>query len=234
MGYLGAGAVLHVPPGTSPCCGLQTKTWAQPPALSPNPWPSGAPAPAFTHQTLPFSQMEPRFSDRNRPEKTLRLAALQGGSCSSAVEADDNLPEGIALENGSVVIQGESSATVILGSFHLNCCRGQFFHDKQIASIPQPNLVGQGGGGEPRPPSPSTAPPAWGPESPPHQGLAAVARHAVETGTGRTPAGSSLAAVRRPEEPSHITRGIQLQSSRYDFEVKSMFEIKKQRKPLPS
>lgn len=105
--------------------------------------------------------MEPRFSDRNRPEKTPRPAALQGGSRSSTVEAGDNLPEGIVLENGSVVIQGESSATVILGSFHLNCCKGQFFHDKQIASIPQQHL-----GGGSLPPPPSTALPAWGPESP--------------------------------------------------------------------
>lgn len=40
------------------------------------------------------------------------------------------------------MIQGESSATVILGSFHLNCRKEQFFHDKQIASVPQQRCGG--------------------------------------------------------------------------------------------
>lgn len=44
---------------------------------------------------------------------------------------------------GGPVIQGESSATLILGSFHLNCCKEQFFHDKQIASVPQQPWGGQ-------------------------------------------------------------------------------------------
>lgn len=47
------------------------------------------------------------------------------------------------------MIQGESSATLILGSFHLNCCKEQFFHDKQIASVPQQHW----GGSVPPPPS---------------------------------------------------------------------------------
>lgn len=47
------------------------------------------------------------------------------------------------------MIQGESSATLILGSFRLNCCKGQFFHDKQIASVPQQHW----GGSLPPPPS---------------------------------------------------------------------------------
>lgn len=42
------------------------------------------------------------------------------------------------------MIQGESSATLILGSFHLNCCKEQFFHDKQIASVPQQHWGGHG------------------------------------------------------------------------------------------
>lgn len=57
------------------------------------------------------------------------------------------------------MIQGESSATLILGSFHLNCCKERFFHDKQIASVPRQRW---GGHGHPLP--------ARGPESSSSQG----------------------------------------------------------------
>lgn len=95
--------------------------------------------PAFAHQTLLSSQTKQRCSDRNRPKERPRPAVLQGGSHHGPAKANDSFTKGIILESSSSgpVIQEESSAAVILGSFHLNCCKEQFFHDKQIASVPQ-------------------------------------------------------------------------------------------------
>lgn len=126
------------------------------------------------------------------------------------------------------MIQGESSATVILGSFHLNCCKEQFFHDKQIASVPQQPWVGGGCHCHPLPPWPF---------------LRGALSHPAPQGSAGRAAGTGRAGPRRdprlrppwcPEEPSHTARGIQPQSSRYGFEVKRLSEIKNQRKPLPN
>lgn len=133
------------------------------------------------------------------------------------------------------MIQGESSATVILGSFHLNCCKEQFFHDKQIASVPQNHLVGRWGGWAP-PPSPSTALPAPGPESSSTQNLGRRGRMPNGDRDGQGPGGIH-AGIRHgaPRSPPPTPQGeFSPRAAAYSFEVKRLFEIKNQRKPLPN
>lgn len=152
--------------------------------------------PALAHQTLPSSQTEQRCSDRNWPKERPRPAVLQGGSHQGLAKADDGFTKGIILESSSsgLVIQEESSAALILGSFHLNCCKEQFFHDKQIASVPQQQW---GGHCHPLPPQPFLH---GALTHPPPKGLATGTRHAVRTamGTGRAVVGSVLAAAAVP------------------------------------
>lgn len=103
------------------------------------------------------------------------------------------------------MIQGESSETVILGSFRLNCSKEQFFHDKQMASVPQQHREG--------------------PESPRPQGLGA---RGVWDWHG--PAGIAPTAWRCWE----TTRGTRPKGSGCGRAVRRLPEIKNQRKPLPS
>lgn len=103
------------------------------------------------------------------------------------------------------MIQGESSETVILGSFRLNCSKEQFFHDKHMASVPQ-----QHGGG---------------PESPRPQGLGARGVRDWHGPTGSAP------TARRCWE---TTRGTQPEGSGCGRAVRRLPEITNQRNPLPS